>query len=716
MRWEVTDIRDLSFVSDEIINYLPYGVNQPAPDGAIATHRRHAKPPTQEVVVGSTKLNKGVTMNNQNSQSLLRRRSWRRRLIRVTCAITLSAAMATSGVPTPQAHAAPTSNPWLGFKAPVKTHPRTAIEQNIPVKMDDGVTLRVDVRYPADRNGRKAKGKFPVVLTSHVYGKALAAAMVDYSKYGYIVVTADVRGTGASEGKLGILDDREAKDAYNLVEWAGTQPFSTGKVGVEGFSHLGATAAMTAAMRPPHLAAVSFGGAPTDLYRTFTTQGGNWTSSSALWFALQMMGVAPLPMALDGSEPAIHPRYPTTDIGTFIARLQADGSSVPFRFQELRRMMDESNNWDNAFWRERATDVTRINVPTLVYSGWADLFLRDTPRDFRSLNLPSNQKKMMIGPWTHYSLPKSIGPRNNQPVDDMLVAWFDKWLKGIDNGVDRLDPALLWNYGTERWVGREAWPPSGTRYQRLYLNGKRSGTSRSINDGTMSPAAPTKRGRATERIDPLAGICSRQTVQYLGGLPVYLPLSFFIESFPLKRTPLVDKAAPCFESDDRINEVGKLTFTTSPAKRKVDMTGPIAMTLRGSTTAKDPTWVIRVADVAPNGTARPISEGALVSSRRKLDPDRTGYFNGDAVEPFQFHTKAAKLPVKRGAIETYNIEIWPTSWTIRPGHRLRITVDGAELPHLMPTAASPKRLGDLSVHYGPEQLSFLSIPVQEGSF
>ena len=114
-------------------------------------------------------------------------------------------------------------------------------------------------------------------------------------------------------------------------------------------------------------------------------------------------------MALDGSEPAIHPRYPTTDIGTFIARLQAD-SSVPFRFQELRRMMDESNNWDNAFWRERATDVTRINVPTLVYSGWADLFLRDTPRDFRLPNLPSESEEDDDRSRTHYHHRRALVP------------------------------------------------------------------------------------------------------------------------------------------------------------------------------------------------------------------------------------------------------------------------------------------------------------------
>lgn len=608
-------------------------------------------------------------------------------------------------------------NPWRGFTPPVRQFTKTFIEQNVPIRMDDGVTLRADVWYPAHRNGAKASGRFPVVVTTHCYGKSLLAAMADYTKYGYIVVVADVRGTGASEGRFGILDEREAKDAYNVVEWAGTQPFSTGKVGVDGFSYLGASSAMTAATRPPHLVAANFGGAPTDLYRTFVTQGGNWSSSSALWFALELMGVAPLPFALNSNEPSLTPRNPTTDIATFISRLRDNGSSVPYRFQELSRLIDESNNWDGPFWQERATDVSKIEVPTLVYTGWADLFMRDTPRDFESLRLARGRKLMVIGPWTHYSMPKHIGPRNDQPVDDILIAWFDRWLKGIDNGVDRLDPALLWENGTERWVGHDSWPTSGTNFERIHLSGTKSRTSRSVNDGSLTVAPSPAPSKATMRVDPTAGVCSRQTVQYLGGLPVYLPLSFFLSNFPIDEVPNVDQIAPCFRKDDRTNELGALTYTTPALRRDATMTGPVALTLHGSTTAPDPVWVARLSDVAPDGTARPIGEGALVASRRQLDSARTHYApNGDVVEPFQWHTKARSLPVRRGAIETYNVEIWPTSWTLRTGHRLRLTVDGAEFPHLLPNAATPRRQGDLTVHTGPAHPSFLTVPVDHGAF
>ena len=232
---EVTDIRDLSFVSDEIINYLPYGVNQPAPDGAIATHRRHAKPPTQEVVVGSTKLNKGVTMNNQNSQSLLRRRSWRRRLIRVTCAITLSAAMAQAEFLLPQAHAAPTSNPWLGFKAPVKT---SADGNRTEHPSEDG--RRSPLRLTSDtRRSKRTQGEGQVSRSSDQprlwqgTGRRHGRLQQIWLHRCHSRRTGDWRPQKANWESSTIGKPR----AYNLVEWAGTQPFSTGKVGVEGFSH-----------------------------------------------------------------------------------------------------------------------------------------------------------------------------------------------------------------------------------------------------------------------------------------------------------------------------------------------------------------------------------------------------------------------------------------------------------------------------------------------
>lgn len=605
---------------------------------------------------------------------------------------------------------APGPSPWEGFVAPKPSYPHIVIERNVPIEMEDGVILRADVRYPADAKGEKAPGPFPVVVTSHCYNKGIIPTMTNYPAYGYVLVVVDVRGTGCSDGKWGILDDRECQDAYNIIEWAGTQPFSNGKVGVEGFSYLGASSALTAATRPPHLVAASFGGAPTDRYRTILTQGGNPASSAILWFILEMMGIAPTPFTLEARDGfKIIAKNPLKELGIFARRLLLNGSSIPFRFKLFFGVLSEKINWDNEFWRERATDTSKIDVPTLVYTGWEDLFQRDTPRDFRSLQMDTGRKKMVVGPWTHYSFPKHIGVRNNQPIDDVLVGWFDKWLKGIDNGIDHIDPILLWEYGSEKWVGHKSWPAENTRHERLYLTGDTSGTSGSVNDGTLADTAPERDGSSTMRVNPFKGFGTRQTMQFLGGLPVY--------SLPSWEPPFVDKIFPGMRKDDRRNERGALTFTSAPVAGDVAITGTLAVTLRGSTTAADPVWVARLSDVGPDGKARPISQGALVASRRELDPERTIYApNGDAVEPFHWHTQDKALPVTSGEVQTYNIEIWPASWLLRKGHRLRLTIDGAEVPHLWPTSHIKKRLGNLTAHFGPNELSYLSVPVQLGTF
>ena len=99
-----------------------------------------------------------------------------------------------------------------------------------------------------------------------------------------------MRGTGASEGTFIVLDDREARDGYLVVEWAARQQWSSGSVGVTGFSYMGASATHTAEVRPPSLKAIFNGGSPTDVYREFFAAGGVWSYSSVLWNRLANSG------------------------------------------------------------------------------------------------------------------------------------------------------------------------------------------------------------------------------------------------------------------------------------------------------------------------------------------------------------------------------------------------------------------------------------------
>ena len=100
-------------------------------------------------------------------------------------------------------------------------------------------------------------------------------------------------------------------------------------------------------------------------------------------------------------------------------------------------------NWDNELWKDRAVDVTRFNAPTLVYTGWEDIFFRSTLRQYRDLRMSPGRKLVVVGPWVHYTFPKTIGPTGTETIDDFEIAWFDRWLKDIRNGIERLGPVIL---------------------------------------------------------------------------------------------------------------------------------------------------------------------------------------------------------------------------------------------------------------------------------
>lgn len=210
------------------------------------------------------------------------------------------------------------SRPWhrpgaLGYAArrirtairpPVTVYPASpdlVEELEIGVPMSDGVVLRVNVYRPS------GDGPFPVILCAHPYGKdrlpkktrlgwwfspqyrimnqpqpvrfsdrtGWEAPDPDWwAAQGYAVINADTRGGGHSGGTGDLFSDQEAQDIYELIEWAGSQSWSTGSVGMLGVSYLALSQYKAAALHPPALKAICPWEGFTDAYRDFFTPGG----------------------------------------------------------------------------------------------------------------------------------------------------------------------------------------------------------------------------------------------------------------------------------------------------------------------------------------------------------------------------------------------------------------------------------------------------------
>ena len=356
-----------------------------------------------------------------------------------------------------------------------KMPPNVHADWNLPVKVRDGTTLRVNVFRP------DKPGAYPVIMSAHPYGKDRIPArsrsgraanpqyrifpqpepvsLSDWTSWeapdpgvwvpnGYVVVNADLRGGGTSEGTGELFSDEEAQDYYDLIEWAGVQPWSNGRVGLDGVSYLCMSQYKVAALNPPHLAAICPWEGFSDLYRDFARPGGSREDGfSIIWSK-----------------------------GTSkVARLHGD----------LRREIcarPERDEW----YRSKTPHIERIQVPMLVCASFSDhsLHSRGSFEVFR--RAASTQKWLYThrgGKWSTYYSPRATAVR---------IAFFDHFLKGAVNGWEQRPSVHLeiHDSGPHPMVVVEeaTWPPGDLDWRPLWLD---AGEMRLA---TVSPAARSEAG------------------------------------------------------------------------------------------------------------------------------------------------------------------------------------------------------------------------------
>ncbi|OYW13525.1 MAG: hypothetical protein B7Z55_16725, partial [Planctomycetales bacterium 12-60-4] len=282
--------------------------------------------------------------------------------------------------------------------------------------MRDGVKLSAFVFRPA------GEGRWPVILEQRYANGNNSSVTAQFSKlaaHGYVVVLANFRGSQESEGVwqgYRALGWGDLKDGYDLVEWLAVQPWSTGKVGTFGSSQAGFAQNFLAVAGPPHLTA-------------------------------QYM--------IDTGLSLYHEGY------------RIGGTSRPERFKELSKVcrVPEHNDALLAEWSQHPTfddywaaedcslHFDKMNVPCFTIGSWYDFMCVGSVdsyvgRQHRGGPNSRGQQQLLCGPWLHGRV-KEVNvtgemtyPENAKfPLDDHLIRWFDHYLKGIDNGVER-DPSI----------------------------------------------------------------------------------------------------------------------------------------------------------------------------------------------------------------------------------------------------------------------------------
>jgi uncharacterized protein len=357
------------------------------------------------------------------------------------------------------------------------------IDWDVPIAMEDGIVLRADVFRPP------RSGRYPAILTYGPYGKGLAFQdgypsawqrmvaehpdvahgssnryqsweVVDPEKWvpeGYACVRVDSRGAGRSPGYIDHFSPRETKDFYDCIEWAGVQPWSSGKVGLNGISYYGMNQWHVAALQPPHLAAMCIWEGSADWYRDMTHHGGILCTFFANWYDMQVKTV----------QYGLGERGPRSRVtGELVC-----GDATLSDAELAKNRCDFGDNilahpLDDQYHRDRSPVWEKVITPFLSAANWGGQGLH--PRgNFEGFVRAAAKEKWLeahgIEHWTHFYT--DYGRL-------LQKRFFDYFLKGEKNGWDRQPKVQLQVRHADRFVERHEneWPVKRTQWTKFFLH------------------------------------------------------------------------------------------------------------------------------------------------------------------------------------------------------------------------------------------------------
>ncbi|MFI6172470.1 CocE/NonD family hydrolase [Nocardia sp. NPDC051052] len=588
----------------------------------------------------------------------------------------------------------------------------------VPITMSDGTVLKADIIHPA-QDGRVADGKRPVILQMQGYGKlpiligqalldipgikdvllpwagslnipgvgldgifdlsrqldagAVQAAAQDWAlaHAGYTLVQVDLRGTGSSAGAWQVFGDREKQDTAEVIDWITRQPWSDGNVGTMGVSFTAITALQATAHKPPGLKAVFAYEGSGDIFNDIAGPGG---AVGVGFLVPWLIGVNAAKMIPDIEGLLVGRFDPAQELQWLKDRLANPATLVDkvvngytaMAPEQLTQSTKDLLDPNSEFRRGLKTDATAITTPTFMVGAWFDIF-GDTPtQTFNAIPLPGEQKKLIMGDGYHVgSGVAGFGKPGMPPRLDVLQrAWFDHWLRGIDNGIDEYNPLTVKQQGGA-WTDAPEFPRDEITYRRMYLDDISSGTSANSRfDGGLS-ATPRQAGVRDATVAPgLLSLCGRDVARIAAGVPA------IIEA--------------CAE-DSRIWENDGLTFTSNPVGAATKISGPVAVHLNAVHDAADGYWVATLNDVAPDGSSREIATGQLVASLRQIDEaNSTKSANGDYTRPAYFLDLGRRERTVPGDPVALDVALTPIDAVLQPGHRLRVDVYASNFPKGLP--------------------------------
>jgi len=553
--------------------------------------------------------------------------------------------------------------------------------KNVMIAMRDGVKLAADIYRPA-RNGEPVDGKFPVILLRTPYDKENSTAPGSFVPHGYVVVLQDVRGRYKSEGHWRPHVD-DPNDGFDTAQWIGSQPWCDGGIGTVGTSYEGATQHALAIGSAPYLKAMVPRNAMSDYGRYGVRHNGAFELRFFNW-VFTLGNATGTPDALPAAKrAALDPAaaQALVDMGNqvrdYVRALPLRAGTTPLKFApDYESWLIEAmghGDYDD-FWKNSGASVVDHleeykDVPEYHTTGWYDSWGTQVA-NMNFVELRKNKKslqRLIIGPWIH-SRENTSYAGEAQFTDDAALdlpafhlRWFDHWLKGIDNGVDREPPVRIYVMGGGdghktaegrifvggHWRDEQEWPLARTSPTPYYLRA----------NGLLSPDKPAEDPPITYDFDPRnpvptigGNVSSQGTLMFQGAADQRCRLDFWLCS---DTKPLSAR-----------NDV--LVFQTPPLTSDVEVTGRLIVKLWASSDCLDTDFTAKLVDVYPPNGDFPSGVDLNIADSIVRARYRYGLGKAELLKPGQPYE--------------FTIEMYPTSIVFKRGHRIRVDISSSNFP------------------------------------
>ncbi|MDQ2787653.1 MAG: CocE/NonD family hydrolase [Chloroflexota bacterium] len=529
-----------------------------------------------------------------------------------------------------------------------------AMDRNVPVSMRDGIVLYADVYRPA------GPGPYPTLLQRTPYDKSGPIAIpliLRAASSGYAVVVQDVRGRFESEGEFYAFVN-ERQDGYDTLEWLVAQPWCDGNVGMFGQSYVGLTQWQAAISGHPALKAIIPTVTAADYHAGWTYQGGAFELSFNLSWTMTNLATNTVARRkksdASAEETFQHLLDGIDNLPEEFHRLPLAGHPILSEFAPYYDDWVNHPTYDD-FWAnlDVSTRHDTLHVAALNIGGWYDIFLKGTIDNFTGMRATAptdlrDRQHLLLAAWNHSGISRGnpigthdFGMRSTGAVidaDGIQLRWFDRWLRGIENGVESEPPVRLFVMGSNQWRDEQEWPLARTDWQAWFLHS--GGRANSLHgDGALSREPP-----ATEPPDSYV-YNPRNPVPTMGG--GLCCNAVFSQGGAYDQRPV--------EAREDV-----LVYTTPPLDQPVEVTGPVKLILHARSSAPDTDWTAKLVDVSPCGDARNLTDGILRARYR--DAMREG------------------TPITPGAVIEYEVDLWATSNTFLAGHCIRLEVSSSNFP------------------------------------